>query len=96
MSTVFDPHKVEIQQHSRGCAMEFEGYVDELDYKTLLLLYDDACKFSIRPEYQSSLAELLLSEDAPDESRPTRTFFNTAVRAAFALGASASLPGGGE
>lgn len=33
-----------------------------------------------------SIENILLAENAPDESRPTRHFFNMAVLAAFELG----------
>lgn len=33
-----------------------------------------------------SVENILLAENAPDESRPTRHFFNMAVLAAFELG----------
>src|ERR1700744_1097907 len=39
----FDPHEVEIWKSGEGCAV-----VDEMDYKTLLLLYDDSRNYSQR------------------------------------------------
>lgn len=58
---------------------------------------DSAVRFAAcmiaKDRYHAQIENILLSEDAPDDSRPTRRFFNIAVLAAYEIGkAEGRLP----
>ena len=67
---VFDPRKVQIQQYSQGCMAEQDGYVDELEWGTLLLLYEDAVKTLENEEraHTQTIRERDAAEDAMSDA----------------------------